>query len=569
MATHDYDIANQSGAAFRTDLNNALAAIQSNNSNSSSPATTVAYQWWADTTDNVLKIRNSANNAWVELFQLDGTLTLEDGNASTPALAFRDDLNTGIFSSGNDIFNIATGGVERFELSAGSAIFNEDGADCDFRVEGDTEANLFFVNAGLDFIGINESVPLAKLHIKVADSGASAFTHCALFIEDSDQTFIDIMSGTTGKGGINFGDSGGSQRGVIEYDHTNDFMKFNVNNAERVRIDSSGDIIVGHTAAITTSASVTKRLQILGANFETASALIARFNNGANGPCLGFGLSRTSTIGGNAVVSDGDELAKIRFYANDGNNFDNWGAEILVTVDGTAGSDDVPARIVFKTTADGAASPSERMTIKPDGDVGIGTASPVSSLHLHTDDATFTISNSDGVNQADAGLIRIVEQTQFFQGAFIHYDGNTNKLNIGTHGSQDTNTANDQTDIEIDRSTGVVVLNRGGSARLATSNAGVTVTGTVTETSDIAFKKDIKPLTNTLDKIKKLTGYKYNFKASEIASMGVIAQDVEKVFPEIVHGEEGEKTLQYSGLIGVLVEAVKELSAKVETLEAA
>ena len=51
--------------------------------------------------------------------------------------------------------------------------------------------------------------------------------------------------------------------------------------------------------------------------------------------------------------------------------------------------------------------------------------------------------------------------------------------------------------------------------------------------------------------------------------MGVIAQDVEKVFPELVHGSEGNKTLQYSGLIGVLVEAVKDLSAKVAALEAA
>ena len=49
--------------------------------------------------------------------------------------------------------------------------------------------------------------------------------------------------------------------------------------------------------------------------------------------------------------------------------------------------------------------------------------------------------------------------------------------------------------------------------------------------------------------------------------MGVIAQDVEKVFPELVHGEEGEKSLQYSGLVGALIEAVKELSAKVAVLE--
>ena len=63
MATHDYSLANQSGASFRTDLNNALAAISSNNSNSSSPATTYAYQWWADTSAGILKLRNSANNA--------------------------------------------------------------------------------------------------------------------------------------------------------------------------------------------------------------------------------------------------------------------------------------------------------------------------------------------------------------------------------------------------------------------------------------------------------------------------------------------------------------------------
>jgi len=51
-------------------------------------------------------------------------------------------------------------------------------------------------------------------------------------------------------------------------------------------------------------------------------------------------------------------------------------------------------------------------------------------------------------------------------------------------------------------------------------------------------------------------------------SMGVIAQDVEKVFPELVHGSEGSKSLQYSGLIGALVESVKELSEKVNALEA-
>ena len=67
MAQHDYDIANALGAAFRADLNNALAAIVSNNSGSTEPSTTFAYEWWIDESANVLKLRNSANNAWITL----------------------------------------------------------------------------------------------------------------------------------------------------------------------------------------------------------------------------------------------------------------------------------------------------------------------------------------------------------------------------------------------------------------------------------------------------------------------------------------------------------------------
>jgi len=65
MAQHDYDIANQSGQAFRQDLNNCLDAIVSQNSGTSEPSTTYAYQWWADTTSGLLKIRASDNASWI------------------------------------------------------------------------------------------------------------------------------------------------------------------------------------------------------------------------------------------------------------------------------------------------------------------------------------------------------------------------------------------------------------------------------------------------------------------------------------------------------------------------
>ena len=65
MATHDYVIANGTGAAVRSDLNNALQAVATNNSNATDPSSTFAYQWYADTGDGKLYIRNSSNNGWV------------------------------------------------------------------------------------------------------------------------------------------------------------------------------------------------------------------------------------------------------------------------------------------------------------------------------------------------------------------------------------------------------------------------------------------------------------------------------------------------------------------------
>jgi microcystin-dependent protein len=82
MAQHDYTIANQSGAAFRADLNNALAAIVSQNSGAAEPSVTYAYMPWADTTAGVLKIRNAANSGWVTLYQLDGEWRYYDDDAS-------------------------------------------------------------------------------------------------------------------------------------------------------------------------------------------------------------------------------------------------------------------------------------------------------------------------------------------------------------------------------------------------------------------------------------------------------------------------------------------------------
>lgn len=107
MAQHDYNIANQSGAAFRTDLNNSLSAILSNNSGSSQPATRTAYMFWADTSNNVLKMRNSSNSAWITLRTLSGNID------TTP-------LGVGTDSPGS--YNSAANSLVVYESGADSGI---------------------------------------------------------------------------------------------------------------------------------------------------------------------------------------------------------------------------------------------------------------------------------------------------------------------------------------------------------------------------------------------------------------------------------------------------------------
>lgn len=148
MATHDYVIANASGAAVRADLNNALAAIVTNNSNATEPATTYAYQWWADTTAGQLKLRNAANDDWVVIGELDGTKLMEDGTAAAPGLAFANDLDTGFFRPAANQLGVATNGVERVEFRTAETVFN-----------GDLEPNLVVVDAGNDRVGIAEAAP--------------------------------------------------------------------------------------------------------------------------------------------------------------------------------------------------------------------------------------------------------------------------------------------------------------------------------------------------------------------------------------------------------------------------
>ena len=104
------------------------------------------------------------------------------------------------------------------------------------------------------------------------------------------------------------------------------------------------------------------------------------------------------------------------------------------------------------------------------------------------------------------------------------------------------------------------------------SNGDFTAVGNVGAYSDMALKEDIYEIENALDKVKKLRGVHFTKKADKSKEIGVVANEVEKVVPELVDEVEDEKlgtikTMKYANTVGLLIEAVKDLSKQVEELK--
>lgn len=109
MSQHDFEIANQGFPSFRSDLNSALQALASLSAGTSAPSTTFAYQLWYDETNEILKIRNSDDDAWINLVAFDQT----NDHAAT---FYFDNWTITEDASGNLMF--ATGGTDRMKLDA-------------------------------------------------------------------------------------------------------------------------------------------------------------------------------------------------------------------------------------------------------------------------------------------------------------------------------------------------------------------------------------------------------------------------------------------------------------------
>jgi hypothetical protein len=156
-------------------------------------------------------------------------------------------------------------------------------------------------------VGIGTSSPQRKLSI-VGTDGATGQTEgnsrTSLFLDNNGANYLSIFTGTSGDGGVLFSDNGSNNGGMV-YETSNDALYFRSNNAERMRIDSSGSLLLGTTTAPTTGGfyrSIASFKQLNDSGFTSGIQLEASGNTnvlgiGYNGDTFQFGQSYRSTGG--------------------------------------------------------------------------------------------------------------------------------------------------------------------------------------------------------------------------------------------------------------------------------
>jgi hypothetical protein len=319
-----------------------------------------------NTTNNELRVYNGSS--WQGGVTATGNLISKTGDTFTgpvgitlgtallPGLFFSGDPNTGIYSAGADQLAVTTNGTARLAIS-NSAISSALPIDVplgavatpSLTFTGDLNTGIF--STGADNLSVTTGGVLA---ISVSSSGGS---QNVIFAGP-----VGITLGTVLLPGLSF--NGDLNTGI--YSPGADQFAISTGGTQRATIDSSGRLLLG-TSSVRDVGFYSPRFLLDGAGAASSTFAIVNNEANTNGSYLILGKSRSSSVGGITVVQSGDILGQIRFAGADGFDLNQTGAAVTCEVDGTPGADDMPGRLVFSTTADGANSPTERMRISSAG----------------------------------------------------------------------------------------------------------------------------------------------------------------------------------------------------------
>ena len=262
-------------------------------------------------------------------------------------------------------------------------------------------------------------------------------------------------------------------------------------------LDGSSVLIGGQSSDSVGGA--TCNLQLEGTSTADSSISLKCNTNGTTAPTVRFGKSRGTAVGSDTVVQDGDELGVIVFAGADGTDTETQGAVIIAAVDGTPGGDDLPTRLQFNVTADGASSTTQQMRISANGrtDLGTGPQSNGAKLTLN-----FTATTEGAIRCSDT-------------------------VTSGTH-------------------THIQFL-RGGTQVGKIECAAQSSTAYVT-TSDYRMKENVSYSWDGTTRLKQLKPARFNFKeefdSDKTTVDGFIAHEVSSIVPEAITGtKDATKTI--------------------------
>ena len=525
MAQHDYDIANQSGANFRADLNNALDAIVSNNSGSSEPSTTFAYEWWIDTSNNLLKLRNSANNAWITLplsitadNETSGALTV-NGNLTTTGtidvngqeIILDADADTSITADTDDQIDFRVGATDVMTLTNSHLVLKGTTPKITIGDGGEEDTALIFDGNAQDFyIGLDDSADDL-----IIGKGSTVGTTPAITI---DENLLATFAGAV------------TVQGAFTSIGIDDNADTNV-----ITIDTSERVGLG------TATSPLAPLHVKKDSSETN--VIVQSNVGGSGSAIGGRLrlqlgAQTNTGSGAADTQAGDTLGQIMFEGQ-GTDYAFQGGNIICKVqtgDGDDGRSNQGTFMSFETLDVGSVSPAEAMRIEQNGRF----------------------------------LIAKTSASRTTAGHEFHTDGFARHSVSGDKSLECVRTSNDGEVLEIFK-----------------DNTLKQFLGTASNSlfSDEKVKKDIKTLQLGLNLIKKLNPTEYRHILDDEdspKSFGLIAQEFEKSLEEA--GVEKNSTyllqhkpsedeaqsdywLDYQKLTPILIKAIQELEERIKKLE--
>ena len=470
--------------------------------------------------------RNDADSAYLVFAKTRGTSV-----GSVTSVNSQDNLG-GIFFAGADGSTVNSYGAAITAFTDGTPGTNDMPGRLVFSTTADGAASpterLRITSAGR--VGIGTTSPSQLLHCERTTAGVTALFGV------NDGTFNPRLAVYGGSTGTTIQNTWSSSASNLIFANGGAVGS----GTEAMRIDSSGRLLVGTSTSVSTSDTFTPSVQVAGTG-TLAAMSVQRYAANTSCPYIILQKSRSGTIGSQAIVNSGDILGAVAFEGSDGSAFQK-GAEISAQVDGTPGAGDMPGRLVFSTTADGASSPTERMRINNQGHIGFGTNVDINNLP------------GGGTNNATG----VAVASNIFKACSSNY---TMQVGVSSTGAGYALMQIFQNGTQC------------GGITVSNSNATAFVTS-----SDYRLKENIAPIQNAGSRLLLLRPSSFNFQNNPgVVIDGFIAHEVQAVVPEAIHGTKDEvdddgnpvyQGIDQSKLVPLLTAALQEAIVKIETLEA-